>query len=102
MGSVVFRGRCDQVYLTKTMKTIRALVVEDNLDDAELMLHGLERAGYQCTWKRVDSPEPFRAAIEEESWDIILADFRMPQFSGPAALDILRESGKDIPLLSSR
>jgi signal transduction histidine kinase len=81
------------------MRKIRALVLEDNPDEAELMLYGLERAGYDCTWRRVDRPESFRAALEEDPWDVILADFKMPHFSAPAALEVLRASGKDIPFI---
>jgi PAS domain S-box-containing protein len=81
------------------MKKIRALVLEDNPDEAELMLYGLAEDGYDVTWKRVDRPESFRTALEQEQWDVILADFKMPHFSAPAALDILRASGKDIPFI---
>jgi PAS domain S-box-containing protein len=34
-----------------------------------------------------------------EAWDVILADYAMPGFSGLAALNILRESGRDIPFI---
>jgi PAS domain S-box-containing protein len=78
---------------------LRTLLVEDSSDDAELMLHQLEQAGYEPGWQRVDTPEGFRRAIETASWDVILADFKMPRFSGPAALEILKASGQDIPFI---
>jgi len=38
---------------------IRALIVEDSEDDAELLLRELRRAGYAPDYRRVDTPEEF-------------------------------------------
>jgi PAS domain S-box-containing protein len=40
-----------------------------------------------------------RKALSQESWDLILSDFSMPEFDAPAALGILRESCLDIPFI---
>jgi CheY-like chemotaxis protein len=64
-------------------KPLRVLMVEDNADDVDLVLHELETAGFECSWERVYTPEHFAAALEEP-WDVILADFTMPRFSAPA------------------
>jgi anti-sigma regulatory factor (Ser/Thr protein kinase) len=37
--------------------------------------------------------------LVEEAWDLIIADYTMPYFSGLAALDVLRTTGLDIPLV---
>lgn len=81
------------------MKPLSVLLVEDNADDAELLIHELERANYRCHWRRVDRPEPFLRAVEGEAWDLILADFSMPRFSSIAALELLKKSGRDIPFI---
>ncbi|HEY8429720.1 MAG TPA: PAS domain S-box protein, partial [Sandaracinaceae bacterium] len=73
-------------------------MLEDNPDDVELVLYELGAAGIECTWKRVCTPDSFLSALEE-SWDVILADFTMPSFSAPAALELLKETGKDIPFI---
>ena len=80
-------------------KTIRALMLEDDPDDVELTLHELAQGGLDCEWKRVDQPSAFREAIEQEAWDVILSDFNMPRFSAPAALELLKASGMDIPFI---
>jgi PAS domain S-box-containing protein len=80
-------------------RPLRTLIVEDYPDDAELMAHQLEEAGYEPCWRRVDTPEEFRTAIEGERWDVILADFRLPRFSALAALELLKKSGRDIPFI---
>jgi PAS domain S-box-containing protein len=40
-----------------------------------------------------------RAALEEQTWDLVISDFSMPEFSGPAALAVCQEKGMDIPFI---
>ncbi|MBZ5496230.1 MAG: response regulator [Acidobacteriia bacterium] len=78
---------------------LRLLIVEDSADDAVLLVQTLRRAGYVITHQRVDTPEEMRTALEQGPWDLVLADYFMPRFSGLAALDILREKGLDLPFI---
>ncbi len=82
-----------------TTGPLRLLLVEDSADDAVLLVQPLRRAGYEVTHRRVDTPEEMRAALEQGPWDIVLADYFMPRFSGLAALEILREKGLDLPFI---
>src|SRR5260370_22905534 len=78
---------------------LRVLVVEDSEADAVLILHELKRAGYEVVSERVQTAEDMRAALHRATWDLVLSDFDMPAFSGPAALDVLKHSGHDLPFL---
>lgn len=78
---------------------LKVLIVEDSADDTELLLHELRRGGFDPQWKRVDTDGGMRAALDEEAWDIIISDFTIPRFGAPAALEILKESGLDIPFI---
>jgi len=78
---------------------LRVLVVEDSEDDALLLLRELKRAGYDTTWERVDTPEAMEAALERQTWDIVISDYAMPQFSMPAALKMLQDRELDIPFI---
>jgi PAS domain S-box-containing protein len=80
-------------------KTIRCLLVEDSEDDALLVLRELRDGGYTVTHERVDTPEAMRAALDRQPWDIVIADHKMPRFSGLAALELLKARGKDMPLI---
>ena len=78
---------------------LRVLLVEDSPDDAELILHVLERGGYRVTWERVDTRQDLAAALERSRWDIVLSDYAMPQFSGPEALTLVKAKGLDLPFI---
>jgi two-component system cell cycle sensor histidine kinase/response regulator CckA len=78
---------------------LRLLQVEDSESDAALVVRLLSKAGYNVHSKRVDEPGEMRAALDSEAWDVIIADHRMGQFDAPAALKILRETGRDIPFI---
>ncbi|MGH9442345.1 MAG: hybrid sensor histidine kinase/response regulator [Thermoanaerobaculia bacterium] len=76
---------------------LRVLILEDNLDDAELVLRELRRGGFEPEWSRVQTAEDFGAELQKE-WDIILSDFSMPRFNAFGALEIL-EGRRDAPPL---
>ena len=81
-------------------KLLRVLIVEDSEDDAELLVIELERGGYEIIYRRVDTKADMQAALSEsQPWDIILADYSMPQFSAIAALDLLKEWELDLPFV---
>ena len=77
---------------------LRILILEDSLPDAELMLRELRRAGYEPEWKRVEKESDYLAQLDQ-GWEIILADYSLPQFSGLRALALLQERGLDIPFI---
>jgi PAS domain S-box-containing protein len=83
----------------RRVKPLRLLLVEDSEDDAELVLLELRRGGYDATFTRVDNAEDMRAALDGKKWDLVIADYVMPRFSGPAALHILQELNSDLPII---
>src|SRR2546421_6154251 len=79
-------------------KTLRVLHVEDSERDVALLTRHLTSAGYDLISERVEAAT-MRAALETQTWDIILCDFRMPHFSALAALALLHEMQLDIPFI---
>jgi PAS domain S-box-containing protein len=77
---------------------LKVLILEDSASDAELALHELRRAGYEPEWKRVET-EPDYLAQLDQGWEIILADYNLPEFSGLRALQLLREREMDLPFI---
>ncbi len=79
---------------------VNVLLVEDNPDDAFLLERHLRRNGVAFTINRVETAEEMRAALRGATLpDLVLADYNLPEFSGPAALKILRRTGIDIPFI---
>lgn len=77
---------------------LRVLILEDRPADAELMAIELRHSGFAPTWTRVDTEAQYLAALGPDL-DLILADYTLPQFSAPRALDVLVERGLDIPVI---
>src|SRR6266513_2056665 len=78
---------------------LRVLIAEDSEDDARLLLRELQRAGYEPTFERVDTPAAMTSALERHAWDLVIGDYSMPAFSGPAALALLRARDPDTPFI---
>ncbi|MCX6080463.1 MAG: PAS domain S-box protein [Chloroflexi bacterium] len=80
-------------------RPLRVLMVEDSENDASLILRQLTRTGYAVEHERVETAAQMQAALQASSWEIIMADYSLPHFTGPAALDLLIQSGLDIPFI---
>jgi PAS domain S-box-containing protein len=80
------------------MQTLKALLVEDDADDADLLAHKIREAGYELEWTRVDTEADFLASLRTPP-DIIFSDFSIPRFGGLRALEVLRSTGLDVPLI---
>jgi PAS domain S-box-containing protein len=78
---------------------LRALIVDDSQDDANLIARELERGGFTVLLERVDTADAMRQALERCEWDVVLSDYRMPRFSAPEALELLHSTGTDIPFI---
>jgi signal transduction histidine kinase len=80
-------------------RRLRVLMVEDRPDDEELVIRELRRGGYEVVHERVDTDAAMAAALRRETWDVVLSDYAMPRFSGPAALALVRGMALDVPFI---
>ncbi len=78
---------------------LRVLEVEDSLGDAALIERALSKAGYEVCSERVMNALAMQAALADRPWDVIVADYRLPNFDAPSALALLQKSGHDIPFI---
>jgi sigma-B regulation protein RsbU (phosphoserine phosphatase) len=80
-------------------KPLRILIVEDSENDTLLLLDQLRRGAYEPTFERVDTPAAMSAALDRQTWDLVVADFSMPQFNALAALELLKQKEIDLPFI---
>lgn len=78
---------------------LRALLLEDNQLDAELILRALRKHNFEVSARVVQDEAGFTQALRCHCPDIVLADFNLPNWTGMAALDVLRREGLDIPMI---
>ena len=80
-------------------RPLRVLFIEDNPADVELCLHELKKAGLEVRADVVETPEQFAERLREKTYDIILADYLLYDWTGMDAFDLLRKEGHDLPFL---
>ena len=78
---------------------IKVLIIEDNQDDAKLEIEELKSGGFNVFFELIETRQALREALSNQSWDCIISDFALPQFSGLDALHELKETGLDIPFI---
>jgi signal transduction histidine kinase/CheY-like chemotaxis protein len=78
---------------------LRILHLEDDPRDAELVQATLEAEGVDCQVTRVETEAEFRAALRENGFQLILADYTLPSFDGISALKIAVEHRPDAPFI---
>ena len=77
----------------------KLLLVEDNEDDAELILSELRRRGHRPEALRIDCLEAIETAFSTQSWDCVLSDFSLPTCNGLDVLRTVRQQDPDVPFL---
>ena len=78
---------------------LRILLVEDNPADAELCLRELKRAGWEVAAEVVQTAEECAQCLRARAYDIVLADYGLPNWTGMGALELVRAQGTDTPFI---
>ena len=78
--------------------SLNLLVLEDSPHDAELMIETLREAGFDPTFRRVDTKDAYLRELDQPP-DFILCDYAMPQFTAQDALQLMKERGLDLPFI---
>ncbi len=78
---------------------LRVLVVEDSTFDYEFLLIAFARHGMAVEPLRVQTREEMHTALAKQPWDIVISDHNLPQFSSFGAMQVLKESGQDLPFI---
>lgn len=80
------------------MVSLRVLIVEANPEDVTAMLVRLRARYPNLTWRACATLAEYTALLDE-SWDMILCAYTLPDWDGMAALAELHARGLDIPFI---
>lgn len=80
-------------------RPVRVLHLEDSRVDHALVKFALQKSGLLHDILLVDTLEDFEREIDSGRYDIVLADYHLPGFSGLDAWERLRQRGVDIPFV---
>ncbi len=78
---------------------LRVLILEDNQRDAELFIQKLKEAHFEVEADTVDTEEAFVASLQSRVYDLILADYSIPEWSGLEAFRFVKRNGIGIPFV---
>ncbi len=78
---------------------LKILSLEDSEQDFEIIREQLIAAGITLKISRVDKESDFVSLLRTNSYDIILADFKLPGFDAFGALQLRNEICPDVPFL---
>ena len=76
---------------------MRILIVEDDLEAAEVMAKGLTEAAHDCA--TAPDGEAGLAAARKGGFDVLIVDRMMPRLDGLSMVEILRTEGDQTPVL---
>lgn len=80
-------------------QALRVLVLEDEPADAELELAALAEGGFRCEPTLVDGRAAFEAAFVPGRYELIIADYRLPDYTGLEALEHVRRRDSLVPFV---
>lgn len=83
----------------KIGSSLRVLVVEDDPADLALVLHALRESGFDPRDEVAQTAKEFTEHVRKNSYDVVLADYKLPQWNGMEAVELLRQEGLDIPVI---
>ncbi len=78
--------------------TLRFLIVDDSEDDTLLIIRELKKGGISPDYLRVDNAVKLAKALKDP-WDLVISDHNMPGFSSEEALQIIKDSDIDLPVI---
>jgi two-component system sensor histidine kinase UhpB len=80
-------------------RPIRVLHLEDSLIDHQLVQRALQQSGLTFNMLRIETLQEFEQSIHTSSFDVILADYRLPGFTAIDAWNILVKQDRTPPFI---
>lgn len=81
-------------------KVLRLIIVEDDLNDAEMMISAVKSTGVAVRAERAESLEDFGEKLTKHAPDVILLNLEARALNLEEALGAVREAGKHVPVIA--
>ncbi len=80
-------------------RPLQILHLEDSRIDHELVRHVVVQSGLACEFVHVGGRTDYETALARGGCDLILADYTLPDYNGPAALSAAQSLQPDTPFV---
>lgn len=80
-------------------KPLKVLIIEDSEDDALLLLMQLRECGFNSKPEIAKTADQVKAALDKQSWDIVISDYMLPESTRLENLKILQYKDIDTPCI---
>ncbi|TGL87209.1 response regulator [Leptospira congkakensis] len=80
-------------------KKLNVLIVEDSLASYKAIVSVLQNFGFSIFSERAEWKAEFEQRISDETWDIVITDFYLPDFDGRYVITRVKEINPDLPVI---
>ena len=70
---------------------INILIVDDSPDNVNLLVNEMNKAGLKVRHERVETERQMEAALQRETWDVILCNYSFSNFGALPALKLMKD-----------
>jgi two-component system, cell cycle sensor histidine kinase and response regulator CckA len=77
----------------------RILILDDSDEDAKLIIRALARGGIDAHYEIVTTSDDFTDRLQANRYDLVLSDYRLPDWTGMDALRLVRNFGSNVPFI---
>jgi diguanylate cyclase (GGDEF)-like protein/PAS domain S-box-containing protein len=84
---------------TQRHRVVRILFVNEKRSDVQLCLDELKRMDFAVSSDRVQTAANFQKRLQTKTYDVIVCEYSLPNWTGLEALEILQQSKQDIPFI---
>jgi len=80
-------------------KQLNVLFIEDQVQDLQLSVDVLRKAGFNFKFERVETEKEFNTYLQDHTFDIALCDKHLPGWDAKEAIQKIREHTADAPVI---
>src|ERR1700759_2649861 len=80
-------------------RPLRVLLLEDNAADAEILTRHLQSTGYTPHVCQAYNEGTMTAALDGEKFDLVICDYKLPNFDVQGAIEVLKGRKLDLPFI---